>query len=104
MKDFKYHIEKKGEEVVLRLEGDILGDVEVSAEIAEQLKAYMDQGVLKCVIDLHGVSFMNSSGLGLLITVLTKFRNKGGEVSLIGVSESVKKLLIITKLNSIFGE
>lgn len=103
MKDFQYHIEKKGEEVILRLEGNILGDVEVSAEIGAQLKAYIDQGVRKCIIDLHKVSFMNSSGLGLLISVLTKFRNKGGDVSLVGVSESVKKLLIITKLNSIFG-
>jgi len=38
----------------------------------------------------------------VLITILTKFRNKGGEVYLMKPSESVKKLLVITKLNAIF--
>jgi anti-sigma B factor antagonist len=46
---------------------------------------------------------MNSSGLGVLITVLTKLRNKGGEVVLLNPSEQVKKLLLITKLNNIFN-
>ncbi len=45
---------------------------------------------------------MNSSGIGVLITILTKFRNKGGEVVLVSPSEQIKKLLIITKLNAIF--
>ena len=35
-----------------------------------------------------------------MITILTKFRNKGGEVWLVKPSENVKKLLIITKLNA----
>jgi anti-sigma B factor antagonist len=38
----------------------------------------------------------------VLITILTKFRNKGGEVFLMKPSEAVQKLLIITKLNAIF--
>jgi len=37
-----------------------------------------------------------------LITILTKFRNKGGEVYLMKPSENVQKLLVITKLNAIF--
>ena len=41
-------------------------------------------------------------GIGLLITILTKFRNKGGEVYLMKPSENVQKLLVITKLNAIF--
>ena len=38
----------------------------------------------------------------MLITILTKFRNKGGEVYLMKPSETVQKLLVITKLNAIF--
>ena len=38
----------------------------------------------------------------MLITILTKFRNKNGEVYLMKPSESVQKLLVITKLNNIF--
>ena len=53
--------------------------------------------------DISNVRYINSSGIGVLITILTKFRNKGGEVVLIKPSEQVKKLLIITKLNAIFN-
>jgi anti-sigma B factor antagonist len=53
-------------------------------------------------VDIAKIRFINSSGIGVLITILTKFRNKGGEVVLVKPSEQLKKLLIITKLNSIF--
>jgi anti-sigma B factor antagonist len=46
---------------------------------------------------------MNSSGIGVLITLLTKFRNHEGEMVLIKPSETIRKLLIITKLNKIFS-
>jgi anti-sigma B factor antagonist len=58
--------------------------------------------VLTCVIDISQLRYINSSGIGVLITLLTKFRNKGGEVYLMNPSESVRKLLAITKLNAIF--
>jgi anti-sigma B factor antagonist len=48
------------------------------------------------------ISYINSSGLNLLVRLLTKVRNKGGELVLITLSESVEKLFFITKLNSIF--
>ena len=59
--------------------------------------------MLLCAIDISNVRYINSSGIGVLITVLTKFRNKDGELVLINPSEHVKKLLIITKLNAIFN-
>jgi anti-sigma B factor antagonist len=55
------------------------------------------------VIDLSQVRYISSSGIGVLITILTKMRNAGGEVFLSSPSEHVKKLLIITKLNNIFN-
>jgi anti-sigma B factor antagonist len=54
------------------------------------------------VIDLEKVRYISSSGLGLLITLLTKMKNAGGELFLTAPSEHVKKLLLITKLNGIF--
>jgi anti-sigma B factor antagonist len=53
-------------------------------------------------VDIAQVRYMNSTGIDVLITLLTKFRNKGGEIVIINPSEQVKKLLIITKLNAIF--
>ncbi|MFN7791032.1 MAG: STAS domain-containing protein, partial [Cyclobacteriaceae bacterium] len=62
----------------------------------------MSHKALTCIIDISELRYINSSGIGVLITILTKFRNKGGEVYLMNPSESVKKLLLITKLNAIF--
>jgi anti-sigma B factor antagonist len=46
---------------------------------------------------------MNSTGISLLTRMLSRFRNRGGEMALINPNETVRKLLIITKLNLIFG-
>jgi anti-sigma B factor antagonist len=70
--------------------------------MVEAVNEAVSHQVLTCIIDISGLRYINSSGIGVLITILTKFRNKGGEVYLMKPSESVKKLLAITKLNAIF--
>jgi anti-sigma B factor antagonist len=62
----------------------------------------IEEKIKTCIVDISGLRYINSSGIGLLITILTKFRNKSGEVYLMKPSESVQKLLVITKLNAIF--
>ena len=70
--------------------------------ILEVVNGSIHEKVARCIIDISGLRYINSSGIGVLITILTKFRNKGGEVYLMKPSESVQKLLVITKLNAIF--
>lgn len=83
------------------MEGDLLGD-EAGPRIVELVSDSLLEGAMTVVIDLEKVRYISSSGLGLLITLLTKMRNAGGELVLIAPSEHVKKLLLITKLNGIF--
>ena len=87
---------------ILKLSGDMIGD-DKGLALLELVNDTIYKGVLKCIIDISDMRYINSSGIGVLITVLTKFRNKGGEVVLVNPSDSVKKLLIITKLNAIFS-
>jgi len=56
------------------------------------------------VIDLSKVGFVNSSGLGILISGLTTMRNGGGDLKLASISSKVEGLLSITKLNQIFEQ
>lgn len=56
----------------------------------------------KLILNLEKLLFLNSSGLNSFITILTKSRNKGGETVLCDLSESIKKLFLITKLNTVF--
>ncbi len=87
--------------LLLRLTGDLIGENH-GPELISIINDTINDDVIFCAIDIQNVRYINSSGIGVLITILTKFRNKGGEVVLIKPSESVEKLLIITKLNSIF--
>ena len=96
---FKHEI--KSNKLVLRLAGDLIGE-DNGAAIIEVVNDSLQQKVMTCVVDISGLRYINSSGIGVLITILTKFRNKGGEVYLMKPSESVQKLLVITKLNAIF--
>lgn len=93
--------EIKSNTLTLRISGDLIGE-EKDTQLFDSINEAVSHKVLVCIIDISDVRYINSSGIGLLITILTKFRNKGGEVFLMNPSESVKKLLIITKLNAIF--
>src|SRR5262245_11055117 len=88
--------------LTLVLSGDLIGETGGTA-IMEVANQSISDGVKKCVVDISGLRYINSSGIGVLITLLTKFRNKSGELYLMRPSESVQKLLVITKLNAIFN-
>jgi anti-sigma B factor antagonist len=93
--------ETKNNLLVIRLSGDLIGENN-SASVIGVVANALEQKVRMCIVDISDLRYINSSGIGLLITILTKFRNKGGEVYLMKPSESVQKLLVITKLNAIF--
>lgn len=97
----QYKGEVKSGVLLLRFEGDLIGAFHVG-ELMTEVALAVEQQIRTCVLDLGQLRYINSSGIGVLITILTKFRNKGGEVYLMNPSESVKKLLVITKLNAIF--
>ncbi len=87
--------------LILRISGDLIGE-DTGTKLVDAVNEAVSHKVLTCVIDISQLRYINSSGIGVLITLLTKFRNKGGEVYLMNPSDSVKKLLAITKLNAIF--
>ncbi|MDH5382502.1 MAG: STAS domain-containing protein [Cyclobacteriaceae bacterium] len=98
----KFNSEIKEQTLILHFEGDLIGE-DNGLDIIEQVNEAQQKGIIRCIVDISGLRYINSSGIGVLITILTKFRNKGGEIYLVNPSESVKKLLIITKLNAIFN-
>ena len=93
--------EIKSNALILHVTGDLIGE-DTGTKLVEAVNEAVSHKVLTCIIDISELRYINSSGIGVLITILTKFRNKGGEAFLMQPSESVKKLLMITKLNAIF--
>jgi anti-sigma B factor antagonist len=87
--------------LILRISGDLIGE-DTGTRLIDAVSDALSHKVPACIIDISELRYINSSGIGVLITILTKFRNKGGDVYLMKPSDSVKKLLVITKLNAIF--
>lgn len=85
----------------LKIEGDMLGETD-GIELADIVNDKINNNIVNGAIDLSGVRYMNSTGIGVLITLLTKFKSKNGNLVLISPSEQIQKLLTITKLVSVF--
>ena len=98
----KFNYKSEGNIMIIDFDGDLIGE-ENGPDIIEVVNNQISEGKTKCAVDISKVKYINSSGIGVLITILTKFRNKSGEVILINPSDHVKKLLVITKLNAIFN-
>ena len=86
----------------LNLNGDLIGEIN-GVEILEIVNNSINQTLNSCIVDLSGVRYMNSSGVGVLITIMTKINNKNGKLVLVNPSSQVVKLLDMTKLDSIFN-
>ena len=98
----KYTQEVSDKTLKLSFSGDLIGENN-GPELVELANDVLATGVNHCLLDISDVRYINSSGIGVLITLLTKFRNKGGDLYLINPSEHVNKLLIMTKLQAIFN-
>jgi len=90
-----------GDIVVLELAGKIMGGPDASL-LNDKLHDLLDKSQTKVIADLASVSWMNSSGLGILIGGLTTMRNNGGDLKLCSVTERIQSLLMITKLLTVF--
>jgi anti-sigma B factor antagonist len=86
---------------VIELEGNVIGGPDVTA-LNDYLHKLIAEDKKKVVIDLKMVSFINSSGLGMLIGGLTTMRNSGGDLKLVRASKKVEHLLEVTKLLKVF--
>lgn len=76
-----------------------LDNQEIVAVVEEKIQAQQS----RFVVDLEDMDYMNSTGLTFLISILTRSRSAGGEVAIANLSDSIKKILLITRLNSAFN-
>jgi anti-sigma B factor antagonist len=97
----KISTEEKYNAVVIELKGNVMGGPEAQ-EFNTLLHDLLDQGKKNVVVDLGEVKFMNSSGLGMLISGFTTMKNGEGFLKLARPTEKIESLLVITKLITIF--
>ncbi len=86
---------------VLTLKGDLLGEPDTTT-IREKIHSLVNDDMKNVIVDLGGVNYMNSSGLGSLISALTTMRNAGGDLRLARVGGKVQNLFVMTQLVKVF--
>lgn len=96
-----YNIDEKYNCVILTLKGNVMGGPD-GAKLHDTLHDLKEDGKTNIVVDLSKVKFMNSSGLGMLISAMTTMRNAGGDLRLANVADRIQSLLVITKLITVF--
>lgn len=87
--------------LVLEPHGKIMGGPDATA-LQDKLYEAIEQNKKRIVIDLAQVDWMNSTGLGILISGFTTLRNNGGILKLANVTDKIQSLLTITKLVTVF--
>jgi anti-sigma B factor antagonist len=89
-----------GDVTILKCDGRItLG---VDPALRSRVEAAMQGGAKDIVLDLTGLDYVDSSGIGSLVSSFTFARNSGGRLVLVGLNKKVKDLLQITKLYTVF--
>ena len=99
----RYSVDERYDAVVITLKGNVMGGPD-GQQLHDQLRELTDDGKTNVVVDLSKVKFMNSSGLGMLISGMTTMRNAGGDLRLARVADRIQSLLVITKLVTVFKE
>jgi len=85
---------------VLPLEGEI--DLHVSPRVAISLGQIVDKKLDNIVVDLSRVSYMDSSGLAVLIEAMQTVEEYGGRFAIAGMQETVRSIFEIARLDQVF--
>jgi anti-sigma B factor antagonist len=90
-----------GDVVVLSLKGNLMGEPDTT-DLRDKIYSLLQDDFVNIVLDLAKVKWVNSSGLGTLISSMTSIKNKGGEMRLANVTDKVESLFVITQLIKVF--
>jgi anti-sigma B factor antagonist len=84
---------------------DMRGAVRIgegSVALRDSVRGLVDGGKKKILLNLGGVSYIDSSGIGELIANYTTVSRQGGELKLLNLTDKIQNLLVITKLLTVF--
>ncbi|MDD5543648.1 MAG: STAS domain-containing protein [Acidobacteriia bacterium] len=90
-----------GEVCVLRLEGKFIVGGE-SVYVKDKVKNVLQMGMRNILVDFTKVPYVDSTGIGFLVSSHTAVTNAGGSFKLLGLNQRVREVLRITKLDRVF--
>lgn len=90
----------RGDWIVVTVKGEV--DVYTAPKLKDELLGLIEEGKNQIVVDLEGVEFMDSSGLGVLVGALRRLKEREGTLALVCTKGPVLRILSITGLNKVF--
>jgi anti-sigma B factor antagonist len=101
MAEFEVKERQAGDVTILDLSGAVrIG--EGSVGLRDAIRGLGDGGKKKILLNLAGVNYVDSSGIGELIANYTTVSRQGGQLKLLNLTEKIRNLLVITKLLTVF--
>jgi anti-sigma B factor antagonist len=91
-----------GDVAVIKITGDITLNQGGDVLLKDKVQSLLQQGHKKIVLDLGGVSYVDSAGLGQLVQIHATTKNNGASLRLANVTKRLKDLLVVTKLVTVF--
>ncbi|GAA4153040.1 STAS domain-containing protein [Actinomadura keratinilytica] len=85
---------------IVKISGEV--DVFTSPRLRETLLDIIDEGGVHLVIDLGEVTFLDSTGLGVLVGIYHRLRGRDGTMAFVGVNDRVRRVFHVTQLTKIF--
>jgi anti-sigma B factor antagonist len=85
---------------VVQVDGQLI--VGNRQELKELVQAALDRGDRRLLIDFSGTGYIDSSGLGALVSISKRIREAGGELRLAGLNDDLRSLFELTKLDTWF--
>ena len=95
-----YSISRKENQSVLPLEGEI--DLHVSPKVDAALQILIEKKPEKLIVDLSRVTYIDSSGLAVLIGAIKDVEGHGGKFALAGLQEAVALTFEVARLDQVF--
>lgn len=100
LEGFELHVDQNGDSAVVRVGGEI--DLTSAPQLDEGLQELVNGSVKHLTLDLSGVSFMDSTGLRVLLKTSKVLEGSGGKLDLREPSDPVRRLLEVSGLDSHF--
>ena len=97
----KIHREDNGAVTVIRLNGKLMGGPDAD-HFQKLIKELVSEDRKQVLVDMGKVSWVNSTGLGILISGYTTLKNADGNLKLVGVNKRIDQIFMVTKLHTIF--
>lgn len=98
---FTYRLTERENAAVLTMGGKLVDKAEAT-EVSADTEEALNKGFGRFIVDLSELEYMNSTGLNILINIMNKTRNNGGDAVIVGAKPRISSLFSVTKLDTVF--